>query len=155
MSRPGGVTVIGVGNPFRHDDGAGPATVARLRDHAPPGVTLAVVDGEPTGLVDAWTGADLAIVVDAVVGDPPVPGRIHRLSPRDVLRGAATPAVATHGLAVADAVRLGTALDRLPRTLVVLGVEAADVSVGPGLTPPVAAALPGLVSAVLAELAGH
>ena len=30
--------VIGVGNEFRRDDGAGPAVLARLRDLAPPGV---------------------------------------------------------------------------------------------------------------------
>ena len=32
------VVVIGVGNEFRRDDGAGPAVLARLRDLAPPGV---------------------------------------------------------------------------------------------------------------------
>ena len=60
--------------------------------------------------------------------------------------------VATHGLGVVEAVRLAVALDRLPRALVVLGVEAADVGVGPGLSPQVAAAIPALVGAVLAEL---
>ena len=53
--------------------------------------------------------------------------------------------VATHGLGVVEAVRLAAALDRLPRALVVLGVEAADVGVGPGLSPQVAAAIPALV----------
>jgi hypothetical protein len=37
---------------------------------------------------------------------------------------------------------------------VVLGVEAADVGIGPGLSPQVAAAIPALVGAVLAELEG-
>ena len=32
--------VIGAGNEFRRDDGAGPAVIARLRDLAPPGVRL-------------------------------------------------------------------------------------------------------------------
>ena len=60
------VVVIGVGNEFRRDDGAGPAVVARLRDLAPPGVRLVITDGEPTRLIDAWAGAALAVVVDAV-----------------------------------------------------------------------------------------
>ena len=62
----GPVVVIGVGNEFRRDDGAGPAVVARLRDLAPPGVRLVITDGEPTRLIDAWAGAALAVVVDAV-----------------------------------------------------------------------------------------
>ena len=56
--------VIGVGNEFRRDDGAGPAVVAKLRDPAPPGVELVTIDGEPTRLIEAWTGAALAVVVD-------------------------------------------------------------------------------------------
>jgi len=44
------------------------------------------------------------------------------------------------------------ALDRLPRRLVLLGVEAADVGVGPCLSPPVAAAVPAVVQAVMTEL---
>jgi hypothetical protein len=52
--------VIGVGNEFRRDDGAGPAVVAKLRDLASPGVELVTMDGEPTRLIEAWTGAALA-----------------------------------------------------------------------------------------------
>ena len=40
--------------------------VGRLRDRVPPGVDLIITDGEPTRLVEAWTGAALAIVVNAV-----------------------------------------------------------------------------------------
>jgi len=144
--------VIGVGNPFRRDDGAGPETVARLRDRVPPGVRVAALDGEPTGLMEAWSGVALAIVVDTIVCDPPDPGRIHRVRPPAALPVGTS--VATHGLGVVEAVRLAAALDRLPRALVVLGVEAADVGVGPGLSPQVAAAIPALVGAVLAELGG-
>ena len=70
--------VIGVGNEFRRDDGAGPAVVARLRDLAPPGVRLVITDGEPTRLIEAWAGAALAVVVDAVRAAPPRPGTVHR-----------------------------------------------------------------------------
>ncbi|MGH3193473.1 MAG: hydrogenase maturation protease, partial [Streptosporangiaceae bacterium] len=77
------VVVIGVGNGFRRDDGPGPAVVARLRDLAPPGVQLVITDGEPTRLIEAWTGAALAVVVDAVRAlplemGPPQPGKLHR-----------------------------------------------------------------------------
>ena len=55
----------------------------------------------------------------------------------------------------ADAVRLGRALERLPRQLVVLAVEGADTGPGTGLSDAVAAAVPRAVAAVMAELNGH
>nr|WP_240542975.1 PEP/pyruvate-binding domain-containing protein [Solihabitans fulvus] len=45
-----------------------------------------------------------------------------------------------------------TALDRMPGLLMVYAVQAADLGLGVGLSPQVAAALPGLVDRVVAEL---
>jgi hydrogenase maturation protease len=143
--------VIGVGNDFRRDDGAGPAVVARLRDLAPPGVRLLVTDGEPARLVEAWTGAPLAIVVDAVRAEPPEPGRVHRFVV-DRPRPGTGRGASSHGLGLDDAVALAVALDRMPGRLVVHAIEAADLAQGPGLTPPVAAAVDAVVTAVLADL---
>jgi signal transduction histidine kinase len=56
----------------------GPAVVGRLRGLVPPGVYLVITDGEPTRLIEAWTGAALAVVADAVHAQPPHPGRVHR-----------------------------------------------------------------------------
>src|SRR5215475_4772024 len=75
----GRAVVIGVGNEFRREDGAGPAVVARLRGKLPDDVCLLVSDGEPTRLIEAWAGAPLAVIVDAVRTEPAVPGRLHRL----------------------------------------------------------------------------
>jgi hydrogenase maturation protease len=142
--------VIGVGNEFRRDDGAGPAVVARLRGRAPAKVRLVVTDGEPARLVEAWTGAALAVVVDAVRADPPRPGRVHRFvldRPRPM-----SPVASSHGLGLDDAVALAVALDRMPGRLIVHAIEAADLGQGPGLTPPVAAAVAAVADAVLADL---
>lgn len=145
------IAVIGVGNEYRRDDGVGPVVVARLRHHAPPGVTFTITDGEPTQLLDAWAGADLAVVIDAVLCEPSVPGRIHRTDA--VPRPGAT--ASTHGLGIPDAVRLADALGRTPKQLVVYAVEAGDIGFGHGLTAAVAAALPTLMRAVLTEIANH
>jgi hydrogenase maturation protease len=63
--------VIGVGNEYRRDDGFGPLVIAELsarraRDPRLADVGLCACDGEPTRLLDLWTGADLAVVVDVV-----------------------------------------------------------------------------------------
>lgn len=143
------VAVIGVGNDYRTDDGAGPAVVECLRGRTPEFVTLSIADGEPTGLIEAWTGQDLAIVVDAIRCDPCRPGRIHRT---DTLPRSAA-AASTHGLGIPDAVRLGEALDRRPRRLVVYAVEIADCGYGHHLSPAVSTAVIDVAGAVLADIA--
>ena len=143
------VALIGVGNRYRRDDGVGPAVVAEIDRRHLPGVTCSVVGGEPTELIEAWCGAQLAVVVDALVCEPSTPGRIHRSLGEPWHQPSAT---STHGLGVADAVRLAEALDRKPARLVVFAVEAADVGLGLGLSSAVRAAVPALTGAVLAEL---
>jgi hydrogenase maturation protease len=145
------VVVIGVGNEYRRDDGAGLAVVARLHDRVPPGVELVLTDGEPTRLIEAWTGAALAVVVDAVRADPPRPGRVHRFVLDRPLAGA-TRTASSHGFGLDDAIRLALALDRMPGRLIVHAIEAADLGQGTGLTPPVAASLDEVADAVLSDL---
>jgi hydrogenase maturation protease len=148
MTRPFTV-IIGVGNEYRRDDGIGPALVERLEPLDLPGVRLALADGEPTQLLDAWTGAALAVVVDAVLFEPSQPGRIHRTSVDELPHGGHS--ASSHGLGVPEALLLGQALGRVPQRLAVFAVEAADVGFGQGLSPAVAGALPELTRAVLAE----
>jgi Ni,Fe-hydrogenase maturation factor len=72
QGNPGQRTVVvGVGDEFRRDDGAGPEVIARLRalqpgDASLSGVTLALSDGEPSRMIDLPEDARLAVVVDAV-----------------------------------------------------------------------------------------
>ncbi len=151
--RAGGhVVVIGVGNEFRRDDGVGPVVLSRLSGQAARSVRLVLSDGEPARMIEAWAGASLAIVVDAVRADPPVPGRLHRI----ILDRADAPEVrpvSSHGLGLSEAIGLAQVLDRMPDRLIIHAVEAADLSQGVGLTPAVAAAADAITSAVLRDLA--
>lgn len=143
--------VIGVGNHYRSDDALGPAIAARIAAHHLPGVRVTVCDGEPTGLLDAWTGADLAIVIDAVQCEPSTPGRIWRTTV-DALRDV-TRTTSSHTLGIPDALPLGRALGRVPGELVIIAVEATNFDLGEGLSEPVALAAPDVEQAVLDELA--
>jgi hydrogenase maturation protease len=144
------VVVVGVGNPWRRDDGIGPAVATALLARLDPGnrdVAVLVLDGEAARLVEAWDGADLAVVVDAVRTGA-IPGTVHRF---DVTGGddrgghlgtiAAGGGTSSHGVGLAQAVALAQALDRMPRELVVVGVEGADFTAGTELSVPVAAAV--------------
>lgn len=145
--------VIGIGDAYRHDDGVGLIVAKRLRDLRPRAVDFVESDGEPTGLIDAWDGAPLAIVIDAVdAGAGGVPGRIYRLGlHHPALSGGGGGPAGSHGVPLGDAVALARALDRMPRRMLLFGVQVADVSQGVGLSPQVEWAA-GLVVEEIAEL---
>ncbi|MCX4092460.1 hydrogenase maturation protease [Nocardia sp. alder85J] len=144
------VVVAGIGNDYRRDDGIGPAVARAVEKLRLPGVLATVCDGEPTGLLDAWAGADLAVVVDAVLCEPATPGRIW-LTTVDALRGVTT-AASSHALGIPDAIPLGAVLGRLPREIVVVAVEAQTLELGAGLSEPVAAAVPEAIRVTLREV---
>lgn len=130
-----GIVVIGVGNVFRGDDGAGPDVVERLRGRLPDDVRLVLSDGEPTRLLEAWTGAALAIVADAVSAGPGPAGTLRRLVFRPASSaggsGLATDeagVASSHGLGLGTAIGLGTVLGRLPSVLIVHCVQGARTS---------------------------
>jgi hydrogenase maturation protease len=143
--------VIGVGNCYRRDDGIGPAAAAEIERQHLPGVRVVISDGDPAGLLEAWAGLDLAIVVDAVRCVPATPGRVHRWPDGPLERGRTA---SSHGLGIPDALDLGRALDQCPRRVVVFAVEAADLRPGAGLSRAVATSLPDVVAAVTTELRG-
>ncbi|MGG7569341.1 hydrogenase maturation protease [Streptomyces sirii] len=152
------VAVIGVGNDYRHDDGVGWAVVAGLAQREkqrplPHGTRLTCTDGDPARLISAWEGVRLAIVVDAAHARPARPGRVHRLRLDGDLPQAPRGEISSHGFSLGDTVRLARTLDRLPGELLVYAVEAADTSLGPGLSPQVAAAVGPLVQRIEDDIA--
>lgn len=131
--------VVGVGNPWRRDDGVGHRVVEAARRWLPSDVEVVLVDGEPTRLLEAWEGMDLAVLVDGIrTGGRPGAVRCVDLlaDPLVTVSG-----VSSHGGGVAEAVELGRVLGRLPARLVLVGVEITDDADGPGLSPAVAAAV--------------
>ena len=106
---------------------------------------------EPTRLLDLWGDLDTLVVVDAVATGA-LPGTLHRVDAGDGLLPRDLRLASTHAMGVADALELGRALGRAPGRVVVLGVEGARFGMGDEMTPEVAGALAGLVTAALAEL---
>lgn len=129
--------VIGVGNPWRRDDGVGWLVADEVERRLGAALTVERLDGEPTRLIDAWCGADVVVVVDALRSGGR-PGRVSTVDPRCATDGATA---GTHGAGLSDAVRLAEVLDRLPVRLVVVAVEGADFGHGRGCTSAVDAAI--------------
>ncbi|GGQ88348.1 hydrogenase maturation protease [Kitasatospora griseola] len=149
------VVLIGVGNEYRHDDGAAAAVLAELTACGVEADRVALCDGEPTRLIDLWDGAALAVVVDAVHSHPGDPGRIHRIRTRGDATRPEHPGGGSHGLGLGEAVALARVLGRLPGELVVIAVEGGDFTIGQGLGPEVARAVPRAAELVREVLAEH
>ena len=143
--------VIGIGNAYRGDDRVGLAVAARVRGRAPEDVAVLALEQEPTRLLDAWEGAQLAVVVDAVASGA-APGTLHRFDALEERLPAGVFRSSTHAFGVGDAVELARVLGRLPGRVVVYGIEGGSFASGEELTPDVAAAVDRVADSILGEL---
>ncbi len=145
------VVVLGLGNEDRGDDAVGLLVARRLGAELPAEIEVVESDGDPARLLDLWQGADLAVAVDAVVSGGEA-GALHRHDATHEALPSGLATLSSHGLGLAQAIELGRALGRLPARLVVIGVEAAQLAPGGGLTPAVADAIARAVDLVRREL---
>ena len=143
--------IIGVGNPQRGDDSAGLLVSNALRNRVPPGVEVIDRDGEATNLIDAWTGAESVILIDAVSSGAP-PGFIHEVDARAATVPSDFFSCSTHSFGVAEAIELSRALGTLPPRFRIFGIEGAVFEVGAEISPEAEAAVEETVSRVLARI---
>ena len=153
--------VIGVGNRYRRDDGAGPAAAARLGAAAGTPVALCDGPGDATALLDAWRGAETVILFDAVRSGAAA-GTLHHLDVGGedasseavrILGAGHGRGASTHGLGVTEAIALARTLRCLPGRLVIIGIEGSRFDDGVGLSPAVERALDEAVALGLHEIA--
>ena len=151
------VAVIGIGQRLRGDDAAGLEAVRLwqrvfVQTAARPDIRVHMVEEPGLDLLDLLEGMDAAVLVDAVCshGDA---GTLHHISPSDLAKTQENPASA-HGWGVAQALRLGSALDTRARqpVLRLLGIEASHVEIGEGLSEPVRQSLAAASEAIQDEV---
>jgi hydrogenase maturation protease len=151
MPAPATCVVLGLGNTLHSDDGVGAQAIELLRNDPRMPADVALIEGGTLGLellTYVWDCSYL-LVLDAVdVGQPP--GALVRMSSQEVqtLPGKGS----VHQLGVADLmVALRVLASRTPE-VVLLGVQPASTEWGTELSPAVAAVLPALADAAIAEL---
>ena len=117
------VVVIGVGNPDRGDDAAGPQVVAHLAGSVTGGVQLAATSGaDPATMMELWEGAERAILVDAMTSGNR-PGSVERFDVTTRPLPATVSLVSTHAVGAPLAIEMARVLGRLPSRLSVYGIE--------------------------------
>lgn len=131
-----GILVLGVGNPYRHDDGVGPLVAERL---AASGITGRMESGEGAELMEAWQGFPYVVLVDAAASGAAA-GTIHRFEAAESRLPTGLFHYSSHLFSVAEAIEMARILDRLPDRMTVYGIEGRDFSYGEGLSAEVAAA---------------
>ena len=145
------IVIIGVGNGYRSDDGAGIAVARRLRKLFPTGVRILEESGEGAALMQAWQGVTWVWIVDAVRSGAP-PGTIHRLDARAAPLPTGFFHYSTHAFSVAEAVELARSLNQLPAHMVVYGIEGSNFAAGLELSPAVGQAVEAAVEQLAQEI---
>ena len=146
------VLIIGLGNPLQADDGVGCRVAEALAGRElPPGVEVMDAGTPGVGLINLLEGRQRAMIVDAAeMGRQP--GEVVRFRPEDVTLTGSTERFSLHRTAVADALALACALSLPLPEIVVFGVQPGTIGWRDELSPEVAAAIPGLVDAILEEV---
>ena len=150
--------VLGLGNRLEQDEALGALVIEKLRTDAsllgslPAPDTVELIDGGTVGLglMPYLTGLDGLLVVD-VINNNREPGDLIDLDGVDVIRKDVVMSV--HDLGAGELLGALYVMEAWPRRVRVIGLEPLVIGLGLDLTPPVAAAFPGLINEVLRYLA--
>lgn len=143
--------VVGVGNDFRGDDGAGLAVVRSLGMRPLEDVGIVELKDDVTGLLDHLHECDTAIIIDAVkAGDQP--GTIHSFDASHKALPASHTRQSTHGISIGSLLELARLQGKLPRRIVVYGIEGEQFEHNSRLTPQVELAVNRVADLVRVDL---
>jgi len=144
------VLIIGIGTAYRSDDAAGLIVAERLRTRLPEGVFVITHEGEGVSLMEQMADSDAALVIDAMSSGAE-PGAIRRFDANAQPLPAQMFRHSTHAIGIAQAIELGRVLGKLPRRLIVYGIEGQDFEAGTQLSPEVESSIDEVMRRVLEE----
>ena len=129
--------VIGLGNSWRGDDGAGPAVARELLDEVRARARVRGRAGGADRGLDGRRRGDRRRrrQLRRAAGDDPPARPARRADPRRAVAGS------THAFGLAETIELARALDRLPARVTVYGIEGERFTAGEELSQPVRAAV--------------
>lgn len=145
--------VIAVGNEFRCDDSAALVVAGRLREQLSD-LTIIENRGNCAAMLDLWADADTVILLDAVHSGA-APGTIHRFGAAQNFTPSAAAHTCSHNFEVVQAIDLARTLGKLPRTLVVYGIEGERFEQGTELSAAVSTAVETLTTELMTSLGQH
>lgn len=143
--------IIGIGNEYRSDDGAGLIVARRLRSKLSDEFEVLELSGEGVELMEAWRDADSVILIDAVQSGSAA-GSIHRIEAHAQPVPQSFLLYSSHSFGLAEAIEMARALNRLPRHLIIYGIEGKSFEAGIGLSEEVERAIATIENKILAQI---
>lgn len=116
---------LGVGNRHRADDGVGPYIAEKLAESGALkslGVEVLPHSGEGASLMHLWEGMDKVVIVDAMKSKRKV-GLVQRFKPHKEKLETGVFRYSSHLFGLAEAVEMARALGKLPKEMIVFGIE--------------------------------
>lgn len=144
--------ILGLGNLLQGDDGVGCRVAQALERRALPSNVQVIDGGTPgVGLLNLLEGHARVIIIDAAEMGV-APGEFKRFSADQVALTGSAERISLHRSGIADALALARELKMQLPEIIFFGVQPALIAWQDGLSPPVQAALPKVVEAVLHEV---
>jgi hydrogenase maturation protease len=146
------ILLIGIGNEYRSDDSVGLTAIRALNKQELPYDTLLIESsGDGAELIEMWSTARTAILIDAVSSGAK-PGTIYRFDALKQPIPAQLSFRSTHAFSIAEAIELARVLDQIPPSLIVYAIEGQNFSTGVGLSSEVENAMRKVVEQVKHEV---
>ena len=145
------ILVIGIGNEFRNDDGAGIFVSKLIRARNLPGVKTLDQSGEGAELMESWAGFKTLFLVDAV-SSLSNSGTIHRIDTRIQSVPLKFFNCSSHAFGIAESIELSKILGTLPERCSLFGIEGKDFGWGRMLSAEVERAAEQVVETIISEI---
>lgn len=145
------VLVIGIGNAYRQDDGVGLVAARKLKNQRLCVFRVLEHHGEGADLMDSWEGVDTLILLDAVQSGAEA-GSLHRWDASHQPLPAQAFLGSSHAFSLPQAIELARTLRKLPRRVIVYGVEGVSFESGTELSSEIEGAVERLIDRVLEEI---
>ena len=145
------ILLIGIGNEYRSDDGAGLAVCRELKIKKLPGAQVIECGCDGAVLMEIWKDAKRVILIDAVSSGVR-PGAIYRFDVHTEQIPLSISFQSTHAFGVAEAIGLARVLEQLPPYLIIYAIEGKNYSNGKGLSQEVEKGVQQIVELVMSEV---
>jgi len=114
--------ILGIGNKFRSDDGAGVVAAEKVKQLGMDKFDVKILDGEGSEIMEAWKDYDDVIIIDAVQKNGSA-GKIHEINANDMVLKSDFFNYSSHAFGLAEAINVAKVMDKLPKFLIVYGIE--------------------------------
>lgn len=164
MSERKSILVIGMGNPYRCDDGIGLQIAKNLSKILPEEVKIQTHTNCGLEIMELWQKYDCVYLIDAVStglrcdpngsqGEKQLPGRLYRF---DAVAEQLPPIFfkkySTHCFSIQETVALGKNLEMMPEKLIIYGIEGHSFHIGNKLSEKVRQAICHITDCIKNEI---